>query len=642
MRPGSGDMDIEMGDRRARPAPAAHTRAAPEKAAPDGLKSSGAVFALMAAVALRSGDTATSVLVWVRWARDGNVAAAIVQGVFLALAFLLAGVVSAWRQKSFERRHSTLVSAVLGTAQLQPWLELYDSAATGTKSGCLKLLLNYAAVAESVPSMFVQSFVGFRYGEWDGLLILSVGLAMLSVVVAHVGVEKESYLARGLGKLALLADHSVLLLCFRSLELPARVLSLALFTAEFGAYVLLVLLADVLLVLLARKFTHERVQRRKAAARKALQQALRTLERKPEEVRSLDELMNEDVSGMDELTPGALGVVVSVWTLVLTEGVDARLFLGLRGLESAVMVVLFVQLGALAAYQPGALVATAAVLGVFTLFGQVWLAYQARSSYLRPLRDRDALRRALLRDLRRAAREKARNGAAGNGADGQTSAEATDAELAAAARDEPSLDDSEEEDDDLEAALRPLQQAVEAARASIAPADAHAPESAPPDEERPAASAPQEKAAAPAAAPQVEKQQPQAMAKPQQPKPQQPQPASPQLPDNVYAQVVVREVPFSVRVPNVNRRTQGVQYDWQPAAEQPPAAANATAGAAAAAPTAAAQTIATSAADPAAPATAAPSAEAPAAATGTTPADAPAAPAPAPADAPKDEGCAVM
>lgn len=368
-------------------------------------KSSTAAFALTIAVLVRAADILTDCLLVVRWFRDDYPKFWIQAGI-MAFTAILGGAVSFWRQKSFERAHEPILSALLGGSQLQLFVELRDSIMQGRKTGALKMLLNYGALTESIPSMFFQSYICFTYNLFDTLLSLSIAASVLNLVFTHVSMEKESYFVRGLGKLPIFSPFSMVLFGYRCLELPARVLSLCLFAAQFSYYVLIVVGVDIVFLRMIRHSTFKRIEVKKARSKAALARALQSLDKDIAEVQSLDELLNEDITGVDDMEPAVLTVHHLFWVLVFTEGVDPVPYIGLRAVEDAFMVAIFliVARSDLSTYQLAPLIITLAFMCLHLACAVAWVYWRSHSDFLHPIKDREQMKRMLLDQLEAAAR----------------------------------------------------------------------------------------------------------------------------------------------------------------------------------------------------------------------------------------------
>jgi len=348
----------------------------------DTTKKSGGKLAISLAVLFRMLDVATNAYLAYTFDKDGNEGRWLIQVVIMALASITLAILSAVRQSVVEQRHVPMISFFLGFTRLQEVVELFDSLNTGTKTGALKLLLNAGAIMESVPSTLFQCYVGYRY-DFTTPVGAAVITSLLSMAITLVSLEKQIYISKGFGKLPLLSAYSIILLVYRLIELPSRYLSCALFAAEFGWWLAVVLGLDLLVVYLIRQSTFKRQEMKARRSRQALNRSMNALNRSIEDLRDMG-LLDEQALEVDNKGPLELLGFMFAWMLVYIEGVDPAPFLGLRVLETAAMFCLFILFGDRDSYQQWALAVAALFVIVYSFASPAWLYFRSHAAFLHP------------------------------------------------------------------------------------------------------------------------------------------------------------------------------------------------------------------------------------------------------------------
>jgi hypothetical protein len=346
-------------------------------------KSFGAALAISTAVFIRLLDVASDAWVAHEFYQQDQMVRFWSTVACLGLSGFVAGVIAAVRQVANERRRNPIVSFLLGCCHLQIVVEAYDSIRTGTKTGALKLLMSAAAITNTIPNCLFQTYIGFQNG-WFWQLIVSVALALLSMSLTLISVEKEIYKMRGLGKLPLLSAYSVVLFMYRIVEVPSRILTLMLFAAAFSHLTWFLLAGDLFMLILVRSSTVRRQMLKQHRTRLSLTEAMSSMNHTLEELKELGILEQDADLQVESWTATDYVLRYLSWMLVYLEGLDPIPFLMLRLLEQAIMTALFLLFAEMDDYDTPALIITAVFSAVYFIISPLWQFWRSHAAFLHP------------------------------------------------------------------------------------------------------------------------------------------------------------------------------------------------------------------------------------------------------------------
>jgi XK-related protein len=292
------------------------------------------------------------------------------------------------RHTHFEKNHPPKMATILGFLQLQSFLEVLDSIMAGKKTNALRVLSNYAIMTASIPSACLQAYAGFQRDEgWSNLLALSVFLKFVFIVSTVTSAERDLYMKQGLEKLQTCSIFSVVLFMYRVIELPARILSLALFAAAFGGFFVLLLALDAGALVLIRISSLRRAQDKRERSRKAISLSLKAVSAaKDVNVEDLD-IFNQSYT-VFEMSRGELAAHMLIWLFAYLDGIDINPYLLLRMIESIGMVsafFLFVD-----DYQDKffdrhtSLIVTLVFVILYLVAASMWSYFRSHAAYLQP------------------------------------------------------------------------------------------------------------------------------------------------------------------------------------------------------------------------------------------------------------------
>jgi len=285
------------------------------------------------------------------------------------------------------RKHNPYLSALLGLLHLQIVVELIDTVRGGKKTECYKWIMRMAVVFQSLPLTLYFSYIGY-FQVWDYDLAAAVWVAMMNLGLTLISEEKITYVQRGLGKLPLFSSYSIVLLLYRSVELPCRVFVLMLFAAEFVWFVFIVFAIDVLFIYLIRTSSQKRSLEKKERSRAALTRALKSVNKDMDvelDVESLEAVDEDnDSKNSKQMTMSYAIFYYVAWTLVYMDGVDAVPYFILHLLEMAGMLTLYLLNSNLGSRGMAGQVVCAGFMVVYCVVTPLWLYWRSHASFLHP------------------------------------------------------------------------------------------------------------------------------------------------------------------------------------------------------------------------------------------------------------------